>query len=314
LAEVNPDEIPSAHGDRLYDRFAKFADSNAKNRLSISASDPLLSTMQSARSTGPIQLDLLIMYTAQAEIDAGGPSALDALIQLSIDNTNQAFINSGYADLSMRETHRELLTGFVPGSSVQDGIDALYELRVNNQILTARDTHHADLTLVLLPSGLAFCGLAFLQSPTCGGLSNTDFPQCGSGMDFVDFAITWVSVICANFPGRNSFPHEIGHLLGGDHQPAQGVPIADASFAWSYGHFRATGSQFGTVMWVPGGGPELPQPLNFSNPDILTVGNQPSGVPDQRDNIRTFEALAPTVEQFRVAPPELIFADSFESP
>jgi len=311
LFEIDPEEMPPVHGNWMDDQFGRGA-FTVQNDLKISASEPLLSTAEVTQSTAPVSLDLLIMYTAQAEIDAGGPASLDALIQQSIDNTNQALINSEYADLSVREAHRELLTGFVPGTTEQGGFDALYDLRVNSQIIAAQDERHADLTLVLLPNGLAFCGLAFLQSPTCGGL--TDFPQCGSGMDFVDFAITWVSVSCANFPGRNSFPHEIGHLLGGDHQPAQGVAVADASFPWSYGHLRTTGTRFGTIMWVPGGGPELPQPLNFSNPSVLTLGNQPSGIINQRDNIRTFKALAPTVEQYRVPPPELIFADSFESP
>jgi hypothetical protein len=59
---------------------------------------------------------------------------------------------------------------------------------------------------------------------------------------------------------------------------------------------------------------ELPQPLNFSNPDILTVGGQPSGITNQRDNIRTFELLAPIMQQYRTSPNEPIFADRFESP
>ena len=56
---------------------------------------------------------------------------------------------------------------------------------------------------------------------------------------------------------------------------------------------------------------ELPQPLNFSNPDVL-IQSQPSGIEDQRDNIRTFELLTPIMEQFRVPPPELIFEDGLE--
>ena len=243
LAEVNPDEIPSAHGDRLYGQFAKFANPNTKNRLSISASDRLLSTMQSAQSTGPIQLDLLIMYTAQAEADAGGPSALDALIQLSIDNTNQAFVNSDYANLSVREVHRELLLGFVPSGILEEDAEADLELlRINSQIVAARNAHHADLTSVILRNvsnaqgiqELAFCGLAFLQSPTCGEPGG--IVGCGLGADFENFAINWVSTTCAALPGRNSFPHEIGHLLGAEHQPGAGQDPADASFPWSYAH------------------------------------------------------------------------------
>ena len=155
----------------------------------------------------------------------------------------------------------------------------------------------------------AFCGFAFIQCPTCGEPGG--IPGCGVGVNFGDFAIDWVSVQCATLPGRNSFPHELGHLMGGEHQPGAGQDPADSSFVWSFAHFRSTGSQFGTLMWVPGTGPEFPQPLNFSNPDVL-IQTQPSGVANQRDNVRTFELLTPTMAQFRVPPPELIFEDGFE--
>jgi hypothetical protein len=65
-------------------------------------------------------------------------------------------------------------------------------------------------------------------------------------------------------------------------------------------------------MWTPTNlTGELPQPLNFSNPDV-SIQSQPSGIQDERDNVRTFELLAPTMEQFRTPPPELIFMDGFE--
>jgi len=258
------------------------------------------------------------MYTAQAEIDAGGSAGLDALIQQSIDNTNEAFVNSGLPELSVREVHRELLTGFVPsGAQPPDAIADLDQLRLTSQILSARDAHHADITTILLRDvgppgmkGLAFCGIAYLQSSTCGRPG--EFPQCGVGMGFEDFAINWVSVECATLSGRNSFPHELGHLMGAEHQPSQGQDPIDASFVWSFAHFDLSTPPFATMMWVPPfGGSGLFQRLNFSNPDIL-INSHPSGITNERDNIRTFELLTPTMEQYRVPPPELIFADGFE--
>ncbi len=272
------------------------------------------------QGSGDVVLDMLIMYTAQAQIDAGGPAGLDALIQQSIDSTNQAFINSGYANLSVREVHRELLTGFVPsGNTVDDAINDLDALRINSQILAARDNHHADVTSILLRDffndqgvqELGACGIAYLQSPTCGRPGV--FPQCGVGMNFEGFATNWVSTECANLPGRNSFPHELGHLMGAEHQPGSvSQDPTDASFVWSFAHLAPGGSSFGTLMWVPNPN-ELPQPLNFSNPDVLIQG-QATGIVDQRDNTRTIELLTPTMEQYRFPPPEPLFADRFESP
>lgn len=269
---------------------------------------------------GEIELDILIMYTEQAEIDSGGPSGLNALIQESIDNTNQAFVNSGLSNVSVREVHRELLTGFEPsGISFDNAKDDLDELRLSNQILAARDQHYADITLVLLRNvfnaqsqqELFSCGLAYLQSPTCGRPG--EFPECGVGADFEDFAISWVTVQCANLPGRHAFPHELGHLMGAEHQPGPASQDpSDASFEWSFAHFSLlSGQQFGTLMWVPFQTGELPQFLNFSNPDVLIL-SQPSGIENQRDNARTIELLVPIMEQYRIPPEYLIFKDRFE--
>jgi len=312
LAEIDPSNLPPTDAGA----FARSGQSAGKNPDAKFQID----TGATVRGVGTVELDMLIMYTAQAEIDAGGPAGLDALIQQSIDNTNQAFINSGFADLSVREVHRELLTGFAPsGITFDDAKADLDLLRVNSQILAARDAHHADVTSVLLRDffndlgvrELHACGIANLQSPTCGRPG--ELPECGVGADFEDFAINWVSTECATLPGRNSFPHELGHLMGAEHQPG-GPPLsqdpADASFVWSFAHFSLSGSPFGTLMWVPNP-QELPQPLNFSNPDVL-IGGQTSGIQNQRDNIRTFELLTPIMEQFRIPPPELIFEDGFE--
>ncbi|NKI34713.1 hypothetical protein HFP89_05995 [Wenzhouxiangella sp. XN79A] len=314
LAEIDPDRLPPAHGVDLFRGDAKSHGINAADEVS-----PLQTDSALRKSGVPIELDLLIMCTAQAEIDAGGAAGLDALIQQSIDNTDQALINSGFSNLSVKEAHRELLVGFVPsGSTGQNAISDRDLLRQNAQIIAARNASFADVTMVLLrdffdgqgTAQLGACGIAYLQSPTCGGVG--DVAQCGVGVDFENYALSWVSVQCAALAGRNSFPHELGHLMGAEHQPG---PVSqdpmDASFVWSYAHLRTTGTQFGTLMWVPNP-TELPQPLNFSNPHVF-IGSQPSGIANQRDNVRTFEILTPVMELFRVPPPELLFADSFES-
>jgi len=311
LAEIDPSNLPPTDAE-AFGRTGQSAGKNPDAKFQID-------TGATVRGVGTVELDMLIVYTPQAEIDAGGPAGLDALIQQSIDNTNQAFINSGFADLSVREVHRELLTGFVPsGATTDDAIADRDRLRLNPQIIAARNVHHADITTVLLrdvgPSAnreLAFCGVAYLQSPTCGGVG--DVAQCGVGVDFEDFAINWVSVECATLPGRNAFPHELGHLMGAEHQPGPlSQDPADASFVWSFAHFDLSAPQFATMMWIPpDGGPGLFQRLNYSNPDIL-IDSQPSGIEDQRDNLRTFELLTPTMEQYRAPPPELIFKDGFE--
>jgi hypothetical protein len=224
LAEVDPFNLPPTDAG-AFSHSGKSAGGQMHDQGKANE-HPFIAPGAMTEGAGAVELDMLIMYTAQAEIDAGGPAGLDALIQHSIDNTNQAFINSGLTDLNVREVHRELLTGFVPsGITLADAKADLDQLRVNSQILAARDAHHADVTTVLLrdvfnsqgTQELRGCGIAYLQSPTCGRPG--EFPQCGVGADFEDFAISWVSIECATLPGRNAFPHELGHLMGGEHQP-----------------------------------------------------------------------------------------------
>ena len=307
LAEVDPSNLPPTDAEVF-----RKTDNSTVNKLGKQKNVKLYNGFGApARSMGSVELELLIMYTAQAEIDAGGPAGLDALIQQSIDDTNQAFINSGIPDLSVKEVHRELLTGFAPSGNIVADRD---QLRLDPQILFARDASHADVTMVLIRNlgpQLGFCGAAYIQSPFCGGVG--DVSQCGVGTNFEDYAISMVSVECAVLAGRNTFAHELGHLMGGEHQPGAATQApSDASFVWSFAHSSNVASGFGTILWTPNPSERL-QALNFSNPDI-PIGTQPSGIANQRDNVRTFEALTPVMEQYRSPPPELIFADGFESP
>jgi hypothetical protein len=63
-------------------------------------------------------------------------------------------------------------------------------------------------------------------------------------------------------------------------------------------------------MWIPAP-TELPQFLNFSNPDV-SILSQPSGIANTRHNARTIEILAPIMELYRISPDSFIFQDRFE--
>ncbi len=315
LAELDLSALPSAHGDVLNEGLEQVN--------SIAA----MSNPATARAvTGPVNIQVLAMYTPDARDDAGGQAALDALIQASMDSLNSATADSDIGSITFGLAGSQLLNGFSPGPTPEDARNALRALRLNNVVRTARDNTLADIVITFVkdvsaPGGaqLAACGNAFVQNQECSpGVTGA---TCGVGTAFEDFAYGWVSVECATLPNLFSFAHEVGHIMGSEHQRDESCwlgsgacgsnPPDIASFDFAYAAFDSFGAdRFQTLM---GAFPALvapPQFVQFSNEEVL-INGQASGVAGEAENAETVSTLAPIVEGFREETP--IFSDGFES-
>lgn len=246
------------------------------------------SPLPAGAGTGPT-LDVLILYTPLARQWAGGPNAAQALAQSAVDLLNTGFDNSGVNGRTrlVRAVERDVVRG--PSERMGEVLDRLVD---DPEVGRMRNELRADLVSVwidITEDGSNLCGLAW------------GMRRGWVGPQFALIAFSVMRVQCA--VDNMTFPHEIGHNLGGFHLPGD-PPPAVASFPWSFGHFEVGG--FRTIMapstvCAPGPGLECGRIPAFSNPQIRDEG-RPIGIRDQRDNHRTFNQTVQIASVFRVGP------------
>lgn len=238
-------------------------------------------------------IDLLVVYTAEARLAEGGVSSIDSLIDLAESETNAAYSNSGVGHVVRVVAKQEIsfsesgfsFSGFL--NSAQDGsISGLHDLR---------NTHGADLVVVLVDGDDSLCGLAFLMNPV-----SSSFSPYG-------YSVTQTN--CAT--GNYTFGHEIGHNMSARHDRANDNTDG-APFDYNHGYIDNS-NNFKTIMGT-GGNTRIPY---FSNPNVL-FGGAVTGVAEgdalAADNRLTFRNTASTVANFRESITSTAFYPIFEHP
>ncbi len=208
-------------------------------------------------ATACSQIDILVAYTQAARQDAGGTTAMEDLIDLAVEETNQGYQNSDIY-------HRMNLVHTVEVNYSEAGADsswwstALSRLRGTSDgymdnVHSLRDLHGADL-VTLIVNDKTYCGLAYL----------TQMPAYG-------FSV--VAKDCAT--GYYSFGHETGHNLGALHDRNQYSGGSDSKYYYGY-QDPPPDKSFRTVMAYncPGG---CARRNYWSNPDI-TYNGKPTGI------------------------------------
>ena len=266
---ISGSEMPSG-GDEFISSNLFSSDSSSSN----SGSGSVFGTQADNGSV----VDVLVVYTAEGRVAAGGTSAIETLIDLAASETNAAYSNSGVAhtvrvvgkqEISFSETGFSF-SGFL--NSAQDGsISGLHALR---------NSTGADLVVVLVDGDDSLCGLAFLMSPV-----TSSFAPYG-------YSVTQTNCATGNF----TFGHEIGHNMSARHDRSN--DNTDGSpFNFNHGYVDNT-NNFKTIMGT-GGNTRIQY---FSNPNV-TFGGAVTGVAEgdalAADNRLTFQNTALTVSQFR---------------
>ena len=216
-------------------------------------------------------IDVMVVYSTAVKNSVGGDAQAQALAQAAIDSTNTAYMNSKIRQ-RVRLVHSEEFAYTETSSASTD----LSNLRANSGIATLRNTYDADLVSMISES-VGVCGIGYLLNTT-------------SGSPFNGFSVTVRS--CA--VGNLSFAHELGHNMGSHHNPENGSgPI----FNYSYGHY--VNGAYRTVMSYSdpctSGCTRVAQ---FSNPRVNYLG-LPTGIDNQRDNVRSLEQTADIVSRYR---------------
>ena len=115
-------------------------------------------------------IDVMVVYTPAARDAEGGTAAMDALINLAVEETNTAFANS-LVDPRIRLVHTAVVNYVETGDMGTD----ISRLRTKtdgymDEVHLWRDTYAADQVSLIEASG-NYCGIAYLMSNVSSSFS-----------------------------------------------------------------------------------------------------------------------------------------------
>ncbi len=238
-----------------------------------------------ALDTGSM-IDVMVVYTDDARLGAGGKTNMENLINLAVAETNQGYLRSNINHrFNLVHTTEISFNEFNGGTSL-DWITTINNLTnsdgIIDDVLTLRNTYAADLVVMIVEDYHDTCGIGWLMT------SSTMTASHG-------FSV--VSRRCAT--GYYSFAHETGHNMGAHHNREDTTSIG--YFSYSYGYW-APNASFRTIMAYDCRPVSCPRVNNWSNPQILYNGI-PTGVDsnafNSADNRMTLNYTAPIVANFR---------------
>jgi peptidyl-Asp metalloendopeptidase len=221
-----------------------------------------------AKQDGPVGIDVLVAYTPSARTAVGD---IGATIQLAVAEANQSYINSGVnIKLSLVDSFE---LPYVESGKTFETI--LADFVANQTVSSRRDGSNADLSAMII-NQTDFCGLA-------------DAIRAEAS---TAFAV--VHYDCAT--GYYSFAHELGHLQGARHDPANDPTASPFPYGHGLQHLTPTPAWRTIMAYNCTGGCSRLQ--YWSNPNVLYNGI-PMGSAALNDNARVLNETATTVAAFR---------------
>ena len=262
---------------------SSFDDANSQNReFDIEDNDDITSSpILRAAAAYDCKIRVLVLYTPNAQLSV---SNIKNTILTAVALTNQSFINSqinyrielvyaGQTNYTESGFSTDLSNFRTSGDGYMDEVHAL------------RNKYSADVC-VLLINDCQYCGLA----PGIGVTEDKAFCVVSTCND------------CAT--SYYSFGHEIGHLVGCDHDPLNETYAIPFAYGHGYVHSSST---WRTIMAYPYG--SSIRLLYWSNPNIIYNGS-PMGTSATHDNTRVWNERSNTVMAFRQPDNNVTFTSS----
>src|SRR5215211_6549206 len=229
-------------------------------------------------------IDVMVVYTSRAVTAVGGASAMNARVDLALQETNQSYINSN-VNQRINLVYQGQVTydeGANPDFGITlDRITGKVDGHMDN-IHALRDAYGADLVSLLI-EGNQYCGIGWLMnSPSVSFESN-------------GFSVAAQS--CAT--GYYSFAHELGHNMGSRHDTY--VDPNNTPYPYSHGFTYPSGN-WRTIMAYNNAcsavGQNCTRLQYWSNPTV-NYGGVAMGNASSADNHASLNNTAATVAAFR---------------
>ncbi|TWP49963.1 hypothetical protein FKR81_22285 [Lentzea tibetensis] len=253
-------------------------------RILLAALAMLVAAAPTASADELPVVDVLVLYTPKALHGAGGVEQLKAIAQKNADYTNGAFINS-YAEVRTRIVAVEPAPDYNPSGKEESPAAYDYTVRTPASAAAVRDRVRADVVHVM--------------AAEVGGFSNSQrrpVPTTSEGPG--------KKVLVGFDRPETFFAHELGHLLGLDHDEHLGPGRGDG-----YDYVRgyvAPSLKWRTIMayetQCKDAGTTCPDVQYFSNPSLTYEGERlgvPKGELHEADEVSMLNESAPIVAAYR---------------
>ena len=262
-------------------------------------------------------VDVLVVYTPNAERSEGGREEIEATIEAEIEKTNQAFVNSGLSHRRIKLAGMEEVDYSQSREDIADDLFYLYSQTGSSfdpdglldEVHDLREIYAADLVHLIVEQARGSCGGAFIYSlheetagqNFCTGKSDEDSCMQKWRRDEHRLATFSVSAIPEGCRTLNVLTHELGHNFGLYHDRHSYVvddynhlsltdPVEFPYIPYGFGYVNQNFSRAEcshTIMatgrqCIDEGYPWVVKELMFSNPDLQLgseeVGYDPAGV------------------------------------
>ncbi len=235
-----------------------------------------------ARKEAISRLNFIGFYTPEARLKAGGEAAIRLLLQHEVDMANTAYINSKI-QVRLEMPYTEEVNR--PDKDHRN----MYWVRLDPRVIELQRQYGAAFTALVVEDGFTGCAAATSIMRKDVFQNRNVTVQGGAIINRSCLAIgAWVLL-----------GHELGHVMGCEHDPAYGSPKQSALFPYAYGYF--VDGSFRTVMsYANECKKSCPAAPYFSNPAVSFNGKK-TGVPNKRDNHRVINAT-----RTKFAPPPMI--------
>lgn len=225
------------------------------------------------------RLNVIAFYTPQARLRAGGEEAIRQLLQHEVDLANSAYANS--------KIQVRLEMPYMEEVARQDrDTSNYYWVRLDPRVIELQRQYGAAFTALVVEDGFTGCAAATSILRKDVFLDRKATVQGGA----------LINRACMSQGSWILLAHELGHVMGCEHDPAAGSPQQSALFPYAYGYF--VDGSFRTVMsYANGCSQGCPAVPYFSNPGVSFNGRR-TGIPGKRDNHRVINAT-----RTRMTPP-----------